>query len=101
MGTGKQGVTTELGQLWEPVTVLSRMQGNQVVVYRCFRNVLHGGYAVQSADRLYQPVELSQMRALEEQWWELFFEQDPGRRSGVFPTIAEAISAFESGFQAP
>jgi len=64
--------------------------------YRCFRVLPDDGYCVQSAD--YYPEAKASAEGFERQFIELFTEQEPDDRSGIFPTLEEAILDFDKGF---
>lgn len=85
--------------LYERVDVFRSLQGsNAFVAYRCFRLRGGTGYVVQSMDRIQLPVSQSDLAGHEARLAELFVEDEPGRRSQCFPTLEEAIRAFDEEF---
>jgi hypothetical protein len=81
------------------INVYRRLASSKVVVYRCFKKLPDDGYAVQSADQVRLPLEPERLRQLETLFWELLIEEAPDIRSGLFPTVEEAIERFEASFE--
>lgn len=83
--------------LFEQINVWHRIDDSESVCYRCYRLLPDGGYCVQSADffRLNQVDKQDFNR----QQVELFLEQSPDDRSGLWPTLDEAIRKFQEEFE--
>jgi hypothetical protein len=86
---------------YKAIDVWSRRDEGTVVRYRCFQLLPDGGYSVQSADYYKAPFLDSQSAQHEKQFLELFMEEDPKVRSPLFPTLVEAICAFDGEFDEP
>lgn len=84
-------------KLFEQINVWHRVDDSESVCYRCYRLLPDGGYCVQSADffRLNQVDK----QDLNRQQIELFLEQSPDERSGLWPTLEEAIRNFQKEFE--
>ncbi|WPB77143.1 hypothetical protein KYC5002_50215 [Archangium violaceum] len=78
--------------------MLRRLGDEEAVIYRCFELIPERGFVVQSADRIHLPVNMEEMRCHERQFWELFCEEAPDQRSVPYPSIEEAIAAFDAEF---
>ena len=79
--------------LYEAIDVWRKQNDGTAIRYRCFKVLPEGGYCVQSAD--YFPTVNAD---LEKQFIELFTEQEPDERSGIFSTLKEAITNFDQEF---
>jgi hypothetical protein len=88
-------------EYYRAIDVWSRKDEGQIVRYRCFQLLPNGGYSVQSADYYSAPFCDAQFTQHEKQFRELFSEEDPKVRSPLFPTLIEAISAFDRDFGGP
>lgn len=85
-------------RLYKRIDVWTRIQANQVAVYRCFEVLPGGGYCVQNKDFFHFPLREADMKALERNFLDLLVEQDPRERSEAFPTLEEAIEQHEREF---
>jgi hypothetical protein len=86
-------------EYYKAIDVWSRKDEGAVVRYRCFQLLPDGGYSVQSADYYKAPFRDTQSAQHEKQFLELLSEESPKMRSRLFPTLIEAISAFDRDFQ--
>lgn len=86
-------------KLYKPVNVCRRVKDGEIVVYRCFELLPSGGFVVQSADRIREPVNLDDLRQHERQLWELFCDVAPEDRGEIYPTLEDAIAAFDADFK--
>jgi hypothetical protein len=80
-------------KLYEAIDVWRKQSDGTAIRYRCFKVLPEDGYCVQSAD--YYPTANVD---LEKQFIELFAEQEPDERSGIFSTLEEAITNFDQEF---
>ena len=87
------------GQLYRLINIFRRLKEGEVIVYRCFMKLPDLGYSVQSADRVRLPLQEAELALHDKQLWELLIEEAPESRSGLFPTIEEAIADFERSFE--
>jgi len=83
-------------KLFKAIDVWGKQDDGTAVRYRCFQILPDGGYCVQSAD--YYPPADTGLEKLEKQFVELFIEQEPDDRSGVFLTLEKAIMDFDRKF---
>ena len=86
-------------EYYKAIDVWSKKDQVTVVRYRCFQLLPDGGYTVQSADYYKAPFRGTQSAQHEKQFLELLSEESPKVRSPLFPTLIEAISAFDHDFQ--
>lgn len=84
-------------KLFEQINVWHRLDDFESVCYRCFRLLPDGGYCVQSAD--FFRLNERKMKNFNQQQTELFLEQSPDERSGLWPTLDEAIKKFQEEFE--
>ena len=84
--------------LYEAINVWRRTAADGLICYRCFRLVPGGGFCVQSADSFHSSVDATRAGQAERQFLELLSEDAPDKRSRVFPSLEEAISAFDREF---
>lgn len=84
--------------MYVSINVMKRAS-DHVVVYRCFQRLSDGAYFVQSADRVWLPVQLEKLQSLETQFWELLIEDEPETRSSPALTLQDAIRAFDACFE--
>jgi hypothetical protein len=68
------------------------------VLYRCFKNLATGKFAVQSADFFRLPMDDKQLLGSEKQFIELFIETAPSKRCDWFDSVEEAIGAHNQEF---
>lgn len=85
-------------KLYKRIDIWTRIEGDQVAVYRCLEALPAGGYCVQSRDLFRLPLEKESILMMEENFIDLLAEEDPVERSGIFPTIEEAIAQHERKF---
>ena len=84
---------------YERIDIYRRFpSGSELVVYRCLRLLSGHGYVVQSADRIRLPVMAGTLVEHEKQFCELLAEEAPEVRSTPYPTLEEAIRAFDEYF---
>ena len=88
-----------MGTFFVAINVWKRLHDGRLVHYRCFQLVPQGGYCVQSADFYGLPIDQGRRKALEDQFLELLGEESPDLRSGVFPTLEEAITRHDADFE--
>lgn len=91
-------MTTSTMELYKRIDVWVRIEVDQVAVYRCFEALSAGGYCVQSKDFFHLPLEKEDILMMEENFLDLLVEEDPAERSGIFPTLEEAIAQHEREF---
>jgi hypothetical protein len=80
---------------YRAIDVWERKDVRTVVRYRCFESLDTGRYCVQSSDFCHYgkpPVNL------DDQFIELFTEQDPAQRTGDYETLKAAIAAHKREF---
>jgi hypothetical protein len=80
------------------IDVWSRKEEGRVVRYRCFQLLPDGGFSVQSADYYNAPLQDARTVQLEKQFLELLLEEASEVRSPSFPSLIEAINAFDRDF---
>lgn len=85
-------------KLYKLTTVCRRLSPREAVLYRCFELLPGQGFVVQSADRVRLPLGAEELRHHEMQFWELFCEVSPEERGKSYPSIEEAIAAFDAEF---
>ena len=86
-------------EYYKAIDVWSKKDEGTVVRYCCFQMLPDGGYTVQSADYYNVPFREGQSVQHEKQFLELFSEEVPRLRSPLFPTLMEAILAFDRDFR--
>jgi hypothetical protein len=86
-------------EYYKAIDVWSRVDQGRVVRYRCFQLLPGGGYTVQSADYYSAPFHDARPAQHEKQFLELLSEEAPEVRSPLFPTLIDAIRAFELDFK--
>ncbi|OAI18169.1 MULTISPECIES: hypothetical protein [Methylomonas] len=69
-----------------------------VVIYRCFEKLDNKMFCVQSADYFNEPITDVKLYNSEKQALELFIEEAPDSRSGLYPSVEEAIEKFTIDF---
>ena len=84
--------------LYERVDVWRRTDSGALILYRCFRLLPSGGFCIQSADFFDAASAPTRHTHSQSQFFELLAEQPPEQRSGVFPTLEEAVNAFDRDF---
>jgi hypothetical protein len=73
------------------------VSGDRVVITN--PDLLPGrGFVVQSADRVRLPLRLEDLQHHERQFWELFCEVAPEERAKPYPSLEQAIAAFDAEF---
>jgi hypothetical protein len=78
--------------------VWKRQDAATAILYRCFKNMVTGRFAVQSADFFKLPIDANQLRNSEMQFVELFIDAAPSERCDWFDTAEEAIAAHDCDF---
>jgi len=86
-------------EYYKTIDVWTRKDKGRLVRYRCFQSLRDGGYCVQSADFYNAPFADARPERHEKQFLELLLEEDPKERSPLFPTLIEAIRAFDRDFR--
>jgi len=84
--------------MYERIDVYRRTTTNKVVIYRCWRILPEGGYVVQSADHISSPANAKELVEHEQRLLELFSDVAPEERGEPYPTVEEAIRAFDDEF---
>jgi hypothetical protein len=84
--------------LYKLVSVCRRLGEGEAVVYRCLELLSGRGFVVQSADRVRLPLLPEDLQHHERQFWELFCEVAPEERARPYPSLEEAIAAFDAEF---
>lgn len=85
--------------MFKAIDVWVSIDKESVARYRCFELLGRGGFCVQSKDIYRLPVDQTQIQNLEKQFVELFCEEKPDVRSGLFPTLEAAIKDFDEDFE--
>lgn len=85
-------------KLYRAIDVWKQYDTNTIVIFRCFEIIGEGKFMVQSADFMTCNTMNSDIRLFEKQKIELFIEQPPENRSGVYPSLEEAIIAHNKEF---
>lgn len=86
-------------EYYKAIDVWSKKDRVTVVRYRCFQLLPDGGYTVQKSDYYKAPFRDTLSAQHEKQFLELLSEESPKVRSALFPTLIEAVSAFDRDFQ--
>jgi len=81
------------------IDVWRRLDEETAVCYRCFEVLNGSGFCVQNKDYYYLPADAKQERYFHSQFVELLCEESPESRSGVYPSLQEAIRAFDKDFE--
>jgi hypothetical protein len=84
--------------LYQAIDVWKRISDQELLRYRCFKNLTTSMYSVQSADFYTLPPDRVQAMNLEQQHSELFAEQLPDERTASFRSVEEAIAAHDREF---
>jgi hypothetical protein len=74
------------------------LNATTAVRYRCFQRLMDDQFCVQSADYYQLPLREEQIKMLDQQFLELFIEQPPDERSALYPTLIDAIAAYDLEF---
>jgi hypothetical protein len=85
------------GKLYRSIDVWRRREAD-IVRYRCFHILPDEIYCVQSADFYRPPFDDKRVVELNKQFLQLLDEEAPESRSGGFPSLTEAIEAFDQEF---
>jgi hypothetical protein len=88
------------GRLYKSIDIWRR-KGGAVVRYRCFHILPDNLYCVQSADSYRPPFGDVSIMQHDKQFLELLVEEAPELRSAGFPSLTEAIAAFDREFDNP
>ena len=84
--------------MFKAIDVWKRIDDQTAIRYRCFQKLTDGNFYVQSADCYHLPLSSQQVKALDQQFLELFIEESPDLRSSAFPTLEAAIAQHELDF---
>lgn len=95
LGASSGRCPTDQGRavLYRQIDVWEREAGGRLVRYRCFELLPNLGFCVQSADSFHSEMDHSQSQFLELNALQLLREESPTDRSGVHPTLGDAIAA--------
>jgi ferritin-like protein len=80
------------------IDIWKKIDDTAAIRYRCFERLADGQFCVQSADYYYLPLRQDQVKALEQQFIELFIEDAPDQRSPMYTTIEAAIAEYDLEF---
>jgi hypothetical protein len=86
------------GYLYREVNVWKRVSDREAARYRCFERLPEGGYGIQSVDWYQLPLKEKEVKFLENNFLELMIEKTLANRTKLYPTVTEAIAAFEQNF---
>ena len=81
--------------MFKSIDVWQKVNEFTALRYRCFQRLDNGHYCVQSIDSYHLPIRENQRIMLDQQFIELFIEESPDQRSPLYPTLAEAIAAYD------
>jgi hypothetical protein len=84
--------------LYREVNIWKRVSEKEAARYRCFERLPEGGYGIQSVDWYQLPLKEKEIKFLENNFLELMIEKTLTNRTKLYPTINEAIAAFEQDF---
>ncbi|NTX07936.1 hypothetical protein [Myxococcus sp. CA040A] len=84
--------------LYRPFDIVQRLGTEKAVIYRCIEVLPGRGFMVQSADRVWLPVDREMLRGHEQRFWELLCEEAPEVRRRLFATVEQAIASFDADF---
>ena len=84
--------------LYKSIQIYRRVGEGEARVYRCFELLPGHHFVVQSADRIRLPLRREILQQHEDQFWELFCETAPEERGPSYPSLEEAIAAFDAEF---
>lgn len=84
--------------LYREINVWKRLLDGRILRYRCFELLPSGGYCVQSADFCDAKSAGANQAYCDQQFAELLIEEAPENRSGVYPSLLEAIAAHDREF---
>jgi hypothetical protein len=90
--------TQSLNHLYKTVDVWRRIDSTQAVRYRCFQILDNNKFCVQSKDYYPLPIDKSHESYLENQFLELYLEEAPEDRTGMYSSLEEAIKMFDKDF---
>ncbi|MDR3509787.1 MAG: hypothetical protein P4L64_18015 [Caulobacteraceae bacterium] len=85
--------------LYRRHTIWRRIGSNRAARYVCFESLSDPVFTVQSCDFHDLPVDRETLRQHEDQAVELFIETDPQERNGSFPSLVDAIQAWDLDFE--
>jgi len=88
-------ITCLLTNMYRAIDVWERKNGGTAVRYRCLQSLDTGRYCVQTADFYHHGKPAV---SLDNQFIELFTEQDPAQRSSEYDTLEAAIVAHKREF---
>ena len=85
-------------QLYKSIDVWKKCDDETAIRYRCFELLGRHQFCVQSADYYRLPIDMEKFENLEVQFVELFLDEYPEKRSGLYPSLEEAFAAHEKSF---
>jgi hypothetical protein len=87
-----------LETMFKAIDIWKRIDDTAAIRYRCFERLADGQFCVQSADYYQLPLNEQQIKALDQQFLELFLEASPDQRSSSHPTLEAAIAQYAQDF---
>jgi hypothetical protein len=84
--------------LYREVNIWKRVSEKEAARYRCFERLPEGGYGIQSVDWYQLPLKEKNTKFLDNNYLELMIEKTLTNQTKLYPTVAEAIAAFEQDF---
>jgi hypothetical protein len=101
--TRKSGFNRVAGNLFlrimfKAIDVWKKLDDTTAIRYRCFERLEDRQFCVQSADYYYLPLRQEQVKALDQQFVELFIEEAPDERSSLYPSLETAIAQYDVEF---
>jgi hypothetical protein len=84
--------------MFKAIDIWKKLDDTAAIRYRCFERLGDRQFCVQSADYYYLPLRQDQIKALDQQFIELFIEDSPDQRSSLYPTLEEAIAEYDLEF---
>lgn len=84
--------------MFEKIDVWKRVDGKCVARYQCLKRMSDGLFTVQNTDFLYLPISLLSLKNSDQQFLELFMDDDPSDRCDWFPSLIEAINKHNAEF---
>jgi hypothetical protein len=87
-----------LRTMFKAIDVWKKLDDTTAIRYRCFERLEDRQFCVQSADYYYLPLRQEQVKALDQQFVELFIEEAPDERSSAYPSLELAIARYNVEF---
>lgn len=85
--------------MFKAIDIWKRVDDTIAARCRCFERIADGQFCVQSVDYYHLPLTEKQIKALDNQFLELFIEESPDQRSSLHPTLQEAIAQYDQDFE--